>query len=462
MASPQLTFYFPRRTLILILGEVGILIASFLFATFLQFREQSYVVLNYQYGMYKITAVAVIGLLCMYYLDFYDTQRIVIHGEMHLRLLVVVGTLSLLLGLLGALFPNFLVGNYVFVTGLPILALLLFAWRKFFFALNRSKHFVQRMLILCDGEFSPLWKKVESRPELGLKIVGCVSPDGHVADSNGLLRLGGLEDLTRIIEEQGIRRIVVTMKDRRGKLPVETLLRLKANGLVIEDAADFYESVTGRIPLESLRLSWFLFSGGFCPSRVLLGITGAVSRIVALLLFVLSLPLLLILAIIILIDTGNPILFRQQRVGKNGKVFTLYKFRSMRAGYEPMDKARPAEQDDKRFTRTGRWLRKTRMDELPQLYNVLRGDMSFVGPRPFMVDEEFDLAKQIPFYEQRWSVRPGVTGWAQIHRDYCVTLADNEEKLSYDLFYIKNFSVGLDLLILLQTVKILLLGRGSR
>jgi len=163
-----------------------------------------------------------------------------------------------------------------------------------------------------------------------------------------------------------------------------------------------------------------------------------------------------------LLDTGCPILFRQKRVGKNGKLFTLYKFRSMRLEEGATERARPAEEGDERFTRTGGWLRKSRMDELPQLCNVLRGDMSFVGPRPFMVEEEFELAKQIPFYEQRWSVSPGVTGWAQIRRAYCATLADNKEKLSYDLYYIKNMSVSLDLLILFETLKILLLTRGSR
>jgi sugar transferase (PEP-CTERM system associated) len=463
MAGRHLTFSFPTRTLILAVGEVGLLISSFLLATLLQFRGQSFDVLAYQNGLYKIVAVAVLGLLCMYYLDLYNTQKILGRGQMQFRVLVVIGTLSLLLGLLGMLFPRFMVGNYVFLTGLPILASLVFVWRKVFFTMNSSKHFLKRTLILGDGDYSnSLWTEVESRPELGLKLVGYVSTDDHPTENNRLSRLGSLKDLSRIIEEQKICRIVVTMRDRRGKLPVEALLGLKTRGVTIEDAADFYEGVTGRVPLESLRLSWLLFSRGFCPSRLLLTFTRAVSAIAALLLLVISLPVLALISLAILLDTGRPILFRQKRVGKNGKLFTLYKFRSMRIQDQATEKARPAKEGDERFTRTGRWLRKSRMDELPQLYNVLRGDMSFVGPRPFMIEEEFDLAKQIPFYEQRWSVSPGVTGWAQVHRAYCVTLADNEEKLSYDLFYIKNLSIGLDLLVLFQTVKILLLGRGSR
>ena len=463
MATRQLRFYFPARTLILIFGEVGILVASFLLATVLQFREQTYAVLSYEYGLYKIAAVVAMGLLCMYYLDFYDTQRIPGRGELQFRVLVVVGTLSLLLGLLGAIFPRFMVGNYVFLTGLPILTFLLIAWRNVFFAMNGSERFMQRTLFLGDGDYSnSFWDEVKSRSALGLKLVGYVSPEGDPVKSDGLSRLGGVEDLGRIIEEHGIRRVVVTMQDRRGKLPVESLLELKTRGLIIEDAADFYESVTGRVPLGSLRLSWLLFSRGFCPSRVLLISKRVISTAGAFVLLILTLPLLLVIALAILLDTGCPILFRQKRVGKNGKLFTLYKFRSMRLEEGATERARPAEEGDERFTRTGGWLRKSRMDELPQLCNVLRGDMSFVGPRPFMVEEEFELAKQIPFYEQRWSVSPGVTGWAQIRRAYCATLADNEEKLSYDLYYIKNMSVSLDLLILFETLKILLLTRGSR
>ena len=240
MASRQLRFYFPARTLILIFGEVGILVASFLLATVLQFREQTYAVLSYEYGLYKIAAVVAMGLLCMYYLDFYDTQRIPGRGELQFRVLVVVGTLSLLLGLLGAIFPRFMVGNYVFLTGLPILTFLLIAWRNVFSAMNGSERFMQRTLFLGDGDYSnSFWDEVKSRSALGLKLVGYVSPEGDPVKSDGLSRLGGVEDLGRIIEEHGIRRVVVTMQDRRGKLPVESLLELKKRGLIIEDASDF-------------------------------------------------------------------------------------------------------------------------------------------------------------------------------------------------------------------------------
>ena len=460
MASRHLAFYFPARTLILVLGEVAILLGSFVLATILRFGSDSYFVLNYENGIYKITFVTVLGMLCMYFLDLYDIQRMDSERKTYLHLVKVLGVLSLLLGLLGMQFPGFMVGKFVFVTGLPILACLVFLWRRMFVAANRSKRLVQPTLILGDGDYTPLCKEVEKRPELGFKLIGYVGTQDCARENHYLRRLGDMAEVEQIIATEGIRRIVVTMRDRRGKLPVETLLNLKARGVQIEDVADFYEYVTGRVPLESLRVSWLLFSRGFCPSRALLIFTRIVSAISAFFMLFVTGPLMAIIVLATWMDSGFPILFRQKRVGKQGKIFTLYKFRSMRVLDSEM--ARPAEKDDVRFTRVGRWLRKSRLDELPQLYNILRGDMSFVGPRPFMVEEEFDLARQIPFYEQRWCVNPGATGWAQIHRPYCSTLTDNEEKLSYDLFYIKNMSIGLDLLVLFQTLKILVLRRGSR
>jgi lipopolysaccharide/colanic/teichoic acid biosynthesis glycosyltransferase len=183
------------------------------------------------------------------------------------------------------------------------------------------------------------------------------------------------------------------------------------------------------------------------------------SIVFSLLALLLTFPVMLMVAVAIKFDSTGPAIFRQKRIGKDGKLFTLYKFRSMYVG---VDGDRPATADDARCTRVGRWLRATRIDELLQLWNIFRGDMHLVGPRPFVPEQESKLAKEIPFYNLRWSVRPGATGWAQINRGYCSTVEENAEKLAYDLFYIKNLSVGLDLLIIFKTFKILLLGRGGQ
>jgi lipopolysaccharide/colanic/teichoic acid biosynthesis glycosyltransferase len=249
------------------------------------------------------------------------------------------------------------------------------------------------------------------------------------------------------------------MGDRRGKLPLEALLELKSRGVKIQDGAELYEAVTGKIPVSSVRLGWLLFSPGFRVSAPLRLYKRTLSAFFSAVGLVLALPLMILIALAIRWSSEGPIIFRQPRIGQDGKVFTLYKFRTMVAG---ADEQRPAEANDSRFTRIGKLLRRTRVDELPQFWNILRGDMNFIGPRPFVPNQEYECLRRIPHYRQRWVIRPGATGWAQVNHGYCVSIEDNLEKLGYDLFYIKNISIGLDLLILFKTTKILLLGRGAQ
>src|SRR5256885_4257745 len=339
----------------LVMGEVLLIIISFVLATMLQFGERSYTVLNYENGLLKIGVVAVVGLLCMYYLDLYDPQKLHTPGELTFRLLVVIGTLSLVLGILTSLIPSILVGNYVFLTGLPILTVLVLAWRRLFFAVNGHKRFIQRTLILGDGDYADaLSRELEQRPQLGLRIVGYLQAGNSGQQSLSLQQLGSIDELEQVVAEHEVRRIVVSMKDRRGKLPVETLLSLKTQGISIEDAPDFYESITGRVSLDSLRVSWLLFTRGFCPSKFQLFATRTAYTIIAAIMLVLGVPILALTALAILIDTGRPVLFRQKRVGRNGKIFTLYKFRSMRVQDSQSGKGKPAQDGDTRFTWTGR------------------------------------------------------------------------------------------------------------
>ena len=230
-------------------------------------------------------------------------------------------------------------------------------------------------------------------------------------------------------------------------------------GVQVQDAPDFYEALTDKVPVSSLRLGWLLFSPGFQISGWIRMYKRFASIVLSIVGLIVSLPVMILVALAIRLDSPGPVIFRQRRIGKDGKLFTLYKFRSMRL---KSDDQRPAEEDDNRITRVGQWIRRFRLDELPQLFNILRGEMHFVGPRPFVPSAEEECARKIPFYNQRWTTRPGLTGWAQIKGGYCSTLDANIEKLAYDLFYIKHMSIGLDCLILLHTIKILLLGRGSR
>jgi exopolysaccharide biosynthesis polyprenyl glycosylphosphotransferase len=259
-----------------------------------------------------------------------------------------------------------------------------------------------------------------------------------------------------------VRRVIVAMGDQRSKLPINELLGLKTSGITIQEGADFYELTTGKLPIDALRLSWLVFSPGFRVSKIILIYKRAVSLLLAGLGLLFLSPLIALIALAIRLDSPGPVIFRQLRIGKGGQPFTLFKFRTMFVNADLGGYPKPAEHNDQRVTRVGRWLRRFRLDEIPQLYNILRGQMYFVGPRPFVPEQEMELAQQIPLYTQRWTVKPGATGWAQVQRGYCASLGDNTDKLAYDLFYIKNTSISLDLLILIKTIKIVFAGQGGR
>lgn len=457
--------YFPARTLFLGISEALLVAIAFIIATFARLgANDANLMLNYEQGFLKITVVAIVFILCMYYFDLYDSLVLSNRREVLTRLVQVLGTVCIMLALLYFLFPPLQLGRGIFLLGFVLVAFLLFAWRRLFLVVNTMPQFAQRALVLGDGPLAKnLIEEIESRKELGIRVAAHLR---EIEDAEkpyaSLTEAEKFESLSRQVQSYRASRIIVGMGDRRGKLPVEALLQLKSSGIQVQDGAEVYEAITGKVPLESLRLSWLLFSPSFYVSRPLLIYKRVVSTFISLVCLIITAPIMAIAAIAIRLDSPGPIIFRQKRVGEGGRLFTLYKFRTMVDGVEKDENFRPAEKIDGRFTRVGAWLRRTRIDELPQLINILRGDMHFVGPRPFVENQEQECLEKIPFYRQRWSVKPGATGWAQVNRGYCATIEDNTEKLAYDLFYIKNISIGLDLLILFKTIKILLLGRGSR
>jgi len=274
--------------------------------------------------------------------------------------------------------------------------------------------------------------------------------------------IGSYDQLVEIVEREHIDKIVVALPDRRGTLPVQALLACKQHGVDVEEGTSFCEKLSGRIMLENLRPSWLIFSSGFTVPRLLRLQKRVVDLLLASIGCVLACPLMVVIAVLIKLDSRGTSLFTQERVGEKGRHFVLMKFRSMRADAESLTGPVFAEENDDRITRIGRFIRTTRLDELPQLINVLRGEMSFVGPRPerpFFVEQ---YEKEIPFYTQRLAVKPGVTGWAQVNYPYGATLDDAKEKLRLDLFYVKNMSMLFDFFIVLQTVKIVMMGRGAR
>ncbi|MGH9449004.1 MAG: TIGR03013 family XrtA/PEP-CTERM system glycosyltransferase [Terriglobia bacterium] len=451
--------YYPVRTLVLVLGELLIVCASFVGAAMIRLGPDSVTALDYDGGFYKVLLIAGVALLCFYYFDLYDHRRAPPDGEIFFRVLVVLGVLAFILAAIGFFFPDFLIGGGVFLVGLVILTIALLGWRWVYSWLIAQPFLRERVYVLGAGEKAKrLVAAIRSRPNLGLEVVGWTGAAGNGSITRE--ELGA--NLATLQQKRSVDRVIVAMNDARGKMPVNELLDLRMTGVVVEDAMTLIERITGKIDVYELQPSWLIFSDGFrikAPKRVMKRI---ISVAISFGVLIVCLPLLIVIAVAIRLDSEGPVFFHQERVGKDGKIFRLVKFRSMRHGSDSDGISRPAEKDDDRFTRVGRWLRRLHLDELPQLYNIFKGDMYFVGPRPFVPDQEKECVEKIPFYHQRWRVKPGATGWAQINRGYNATIEENAEKLGYDLYYIKNMSIGLDLMIVFHTVKTMLLGRGGR
>lgn len=457
--------YFPARTLFLGISEACLVAIAFVAATVARLgASDASLMLNYEQGFLKIFVVSAAFIICMYYFDLYDSSILTNHREVVTRVIQVLGSVCILLALLYYVYPPLELGRGIFLIGFFFLSTLLFCWRRLFLVVNSLPQFAERALILGEGPLAgQLLSELGARPELGLRVVAQVSErainDGISAGPNGA---GRVAELARCVDFHRVNRIIVAMADRRGKLPVEQLLSMKSRGVLIQDGTNVYEAITGKIHIESLRLGWLLFSPGFHISRGLMISKRLTSALVSVIGLVLVLPLIPLIALAIKISSSGPILYRQKRVGRDGSVFDCLKFRTMRADAETDSGPIWAGDNDPRITRVGRFLRASRLDEIPQLLNVLRGDMSLVGPRPERPEFVDWLKTEIPHYYLRHTIRPGLTGWAQICYKYGNTVDDVKEKLRYDLFYIKNMSPGLDFLILFQTIKIILLGRGAK
>jgi sugar transferase (PEP-CTERM system associated) len=468
-----LNAHFPTRTLILGISEACLVSLAFIAAMIARLgASDASVQLSDEQGFLKIFVVSSTFIACMYYFDLYDTSILSNRRELATRLIQVLGTVCILLSFFYYVYPPLGLGRGISLIGFVLGTVILLLWRGLFLAINSRPQFSDRALILGDGPLAaPLIHELESRPELGLRVVSQVVVAGdekseleseHREPKTG--RGGSLsdEDLSHAVESHRVNRVIVAMGDRRGKLPVQRLLALKSRGILIQDGNDVYEAVTGKVPIESLRLSWLLFSPGFHVSRFLVVYKRLASIVASIIGLLISLSLLPFVALAIKLTSPGPLFYKQKRVGQNDVVFYCYKFRTMRADAEADTGATWATDDDPRITSVGRFLRAARLDEIPQLWNVLRGDMSLVGPRPERPEFVDGLTREIPLYHLRHVVRPGITGWAQVRYRYGSSVEDAKEKLRYDLFYIKNMAPGLDLLIFLQTIKIILLGRGAK
>jgi sugar transferase (PEP-CTERM system associated) len=371
---------------------------------------------------------------------------------------------SAILFVIHLLIPGLMLGQRDLALTIASVSVVLTMWHLLVRLYFRVRRRCSKLLIMGTGPLArALATEIVRHREYGLSVCGFVDDDPALVGVSIVNPkvLGLNHELERLVSQNGIDRVVVEVRDRRGRLPVDELLHLKMRGVAVEEATSVYERITGKIAIANLKPSWMLFGEGFEVSRRILRQKQIVSFSISLLLLILALPLFPFIALFIKLDSRGPLFFRQERVGQNGKIFTLWKFRSMCKDAERDTGPVWAKPEDNRVTRVGRYLRRTRLDELPQLINVLKGDMSLVGPRPERFHFVEELSQKIPFYYLRHSVKPGITGWAQINYRYGSTVEDAIEKLQYDLFYIKNISWALDLSIIVNTIKTVLVRKGS-
>jgi sugar transferase (PEP-CTERM system associated) len=419
--------------------------------------------------LWRGVLVAAVLQICMHYCDLYDVRRLGNRRTLVEGLLRALGAGSVPVALLFYWAPQLMLGRGVFIIGAGLVAVFLVTWRLLFDWLSPRMGATERVLFLGTNSASvDLARQLhERRNVLGVELVGFVDADGTRANGTPLAVdsaiIGTIADIPRLVRERRVDRVVVSMGDARGKLPMDALLDMKLSGGVrFDHLASVYEEYTGRIAIENLRPSWLIFSEGFRKTRRLEAAKRIFDIVVASVLLVVLMPVMLLVALAIKLTSPGPVIYRQRRVGRRNSVIVVNKFRSMQQDAEKGTGAVWAQAGgDPRTTRVGRLLRRTRLDELPQLWNVLRGDMSIVGPRPERPEFVAGLTEQIAFYGQRHVVRPGLTGWAQVRHSYGSSVEDALQKLQLDLFYIKHMSVSFDCFVLLETVKTVVMRPGS-
>ncbi len=454
------------RTVLLIIVEAMLLFVAMITAVYVRLgmigaEEQ----LLRSYGFYKIALATIFCLTAFYLYDLYDFVVMRDRRELVLRLIQALGLAWVALALVIYAVPQMLIGRGVSSIALPLALTLVITWRVTIHYFLGHPQIGERVLIVGSGATAiEVAREALERRDAGYRIIGFVDTDPQMI-GRSLINprvIGLTSELEAIVKRDNIDRIVVAMGERRGQFPTDQLLDLSLSGNVsIEECASFYERLTGRVHLDMMRPSWLIFSGRGRQKRLNALARAIMHRGVALVGAILSLPLAILTALLIKLDSRGPVLYRQERVGMNGQPFTLMKFRSMRTDAEK-DGPIWASQTDERTTRVGRIIRVIRIDEIPQFWNILKGEMSFVGPRPERPHFVSQLAQEIPYYEQRHLIAPGLTGWAQIKYPYGASIEDARQKLQYDLYYIKNQSLALDAAILFETIKTILFGRGGR
>lgn len=456
-----------RRLLFLIALETILIVIAVVAAAYVRLGDWASEVLLNDNGIPKTLLVALVTQTCLYFLDLYDLRLVSDRRELFVRIAQALGAASFILAAVYFWFPSLVLGRGVFVIAAGFVVTLVVGWRVAFDWLGRRLGPRERLLLVgTNAAALALARELfERRQELGVSIVGFIDPDpakvGQPVLNPGII--GTIDDIPAIVRARAVDRVVVSLADARGKLPMDKLLEMRLDrGVAFDHLASVYEDYTGKIAVENLRPSWFVFSEGFRKTWAMRAAKRVIDLICATLGGVVMLPVMALVAIAVKVTSVGPVFYHQQRVGLDGRLFTAHKFRSMRADAEASTGAVWATSNDLRVTPVGRFLRRTRLDEVPQLWNVIVGEMSLVGPRPERPEFVTHLQKSIPFYGVRHGVRPGITGWAQVKYTYGASQEDAIEKLQYDLFYLKHLTIAFDLFILFLTVKTVILRRGAQ
>ena len=459
--------YYPIRNIFFFIGEgiaifVAVMVASWLLLNVEWFGFDRWIYL-------KILLISMVCQTCLYYNDLYDLKVTDTFQELAIRLLQSLGTAAIILAGIYVIFPKTIVGSGIFAVSIVFVVVLIVSWRFFYTLILSRGLFNQKIILLGSGLLAQnIFNEIILRKDSGYSIALNVqdSPEGSGISCNQMqtetICKKDYDGLCELADQLDIKKIVVAIKERRGKLPLKELVKCRVKGIDVIEGTTFYEMLAGKLIVDEINPAWIIFSKGFYKSRSRRFIKRTLDLVLSTFMVVLFLPLIILTAVLIKIDSKGPVLFSQERVGMNKKPYMLYKFRSMIPDAEKKSGPVWASDNDKRITRVGKAIRKWRIDEIPQLWNVLKGDMSFVGPRPereFFVNK---LEEIIPYYVERFSVKPGISGWAQVCYSYGASVDDAVEKLNYDLFYIKNMSVFMDLMIILRTIKIVLFGKGAR
>ena len=454
------------RVTALVAFETALIVSAVGVAAYVRLGAAGWELLIDEQGVLKMLLVAAVTQLCLYYADLYNLRLVSDRRELFTGIVQALGSASFILAMVYYWLPDLVIGRGVFMIAAFIVIALVIGWRLLFEWVSRRVRPRERLLMVGTNPSAVALARemFERRYDFGVEIVGFVDPDptrvGDAVINPGVI--GTIEDIPSIVRARGVDRVVVSLADARGRLPMEKLLEMKLDGVTFDHLASVYEEFMGKIAVENLRPSWLIFSSGFRKSRIHAASKRAVDIVVSVLALAVGLPVMALIALAVRLTSNGPVLYHQRRVGHLGHIFDVHKFRTMRTDAEATTgPVWASKEGDTRVTSIGQWLRRARLDELPQFWNVLKGEMSLVGPRPERPEFVEDLTRLIPYYGQRHVVRPGITGWAQVRYTYGASTEDALQKLQYDLYYIKNSSIALDVFIIFDTIKTVIRRKGA-